>query len=896
MLLLIIALPALAQRDSIGLTTIVSKTEKLPAEHPFEKVYLHFDKPYYAVGDTIWFKAYLTIGPTHLPSGLSRVIYVDVISGQDSIVKSLKLSSKNGIAFGDVTLSPKAFKRGNYHIRAYTNWMRNFGPDYFFNKTITIGDVYDNTGDPVISFTKTEKNKDLLIKATVFYKDREGKAEAGKKVNWTIQNDDETVSKGKGTTDKNGLLTLSFSGNQLNSSGTASLVTVIEPDNKKTITNTFALKLLFETTDVQFFPEGGDLISGVRSKVAFKAVNPAGIGINVTGSVVDNAGNEVATFASQHAGMGIFPLLPENDKNYKAIVTFPDGSKSTFDLPIVQTEGINLAVNNNDPENLFIKIATNAGYFKRYQNKGFYIIAQSGGTICYTGLATLHGLVYTGTVPKSRFPTGILQVTLLAANGEPLSERIVFIQHNDALDVSINTNQASYSIRQDVKMTVTAKSKSLPVQGSFSVAVIDETKVPFDEDAETTIMSSLLLTSDLRGYIEKPAYYFNHPDNQTVADLDVLMLTQGYRRFSYTDILADKYPPLTFLPEQGMDITGTLRTSTGMPVFKGNVSMNLPVKNSSENAVTDANGQFKFSNVFIPDSTKVVLSARNNEGNSDLMIMADVATYQPVKKGYDDPGAITNIDSALNVYLQNSKKQLESSHVLKEVVIKGSRPVHVSYTSLAGLSPVPDQVLGPEILKNCGFDFEGCVLGKVFGLWHINTQYYIKRDYDAGNKTPLKFFVNGLAVDDIYLANINPADIESIEVYLKDGVAGTMRFYDCNGIISVTTKDHNFTPKTEHTIDLSLLTSQNNVVTLMPKGFYKARMFYAPKYDQQGAVQNGTDLRSTIHWEPNIITDKDGHATFDYFNADGRGTYRAVIEGIDSDGNIGRFVLRYQVR
>jgi len=82
----------------------------------------------------------------------------------------------------------------------------------------------------------------------------------------------------------------------------------------------------------------------------------------------------------------------------------------------------------------------------------------------------------------------------------------------------------------------------------------------------------------------------------------------------------------------------------------------------------------------------------------------------------------------------------------------------------------------------------------------------------------------------------------------------------------------------------------------MPKGFYKARMFYAPKYDQQGAVQNGTDLRSTIHWEPNIITDKDGHATFDYFNADGRGTYRAVIEGIDSDGNIGRFVLRYQVR
>ncbi len=689
---------------------------------------------------------------------------------------------------------------------------------------------------------------------------------------------------------------LSFDSNQINSSGAASLVTVIEPDNKNTITNTFALKSLFETIDVQFFPEGGDLISGVRSKIAFKAVNPAGIGINVTGSVVDNEGNEVATFASQHAGMGIFALSPQNDKNYKAIVLFPDGSKKTFDLPNVQTEGINLAVNNNDPENIAIKIATNAAYFKKYQNKGFYIIAQSGGAICYTGLATLHGLVYTGTVPKSRFPTGILQVTLLAANGEPLSERIVFIQHNDALDLSLNTNLPAYNIRQDVKMTVTAKSKSKPVQGTFSVAVIDETKVPFDEDAETSIMSSLLLTSDMRGYIEKPTYYFNHSDSQTLADLDVLMLTQGYRRFSYTDILADKYPPLTFLPEQGMDISGTLRTSSGMPVFKGNVTLNLAIRNSSENAVTDANGQFRFSNVFIPDSTKVVLSARNNGGNSDLMIMADVATYQPIKKGYDDPGAITNIDSVLSVYLQNSKKQLESSHVLKEVVIRSTRPVHESYTALVGLSPSPDQVLGPDILKNCGFDFEGCVLGKVFGLWHIDNQYYIKKDYDAGNHTPLKFFVNGLAVDDIYLANINPANIESIEVYLKDGVARTMQFYNCNGIISVTTKDHSFTPTTEHTVDLSLLTAQNNVVTLMPKGFYKARMFYAPKYDQQSVVQNGTDFRSTIHWEPNIVTDKDGHATFEYYNADGRGTYRAVIEGIDSDGNIGRYVLRYQVK
>jgi hypothetical protein len=896
-LLFIAVLPVLAQRDSIGLTTIVSKTEKLSTEHPFEKVYLHFDKPYYAVGDTIWFKAYLTIGPNHQPSGLSRIIYVDVI-GQDSIVKSLKLPTINGVAFGDVTLSPKFFKQGNYHIRAYTNWMRNFGADYFFNKTISIGGVYDKTAIPKISFTKIKKSKDLVISARMQFKDREGNVSSGKKVSWTVQNDDETISKGTGTTDKNGFLNVSFDGNKLNSPETAGLTTGIELGNRKIITNTFPLKALLKTADVQFFPEGGELISGVRSKVAFKAVNSDGIGIDVTGSVIDNTGNEVTTFASQHAGMGIFALLPENEKTYKAVVLFPDGSKNIYDLPNVQTEGINLAVNNSDPENIDIKIATNAGFFKEYKNKGFYIIAQSGGTVYYTGLASLQSLVYTGSVHRSKFPTGILQVTLFAANGEPLSERLVFIQHNDALDISLNTDLPAYATKQHVKMTVTAKNKTAPVEGSFSVAVIDENKVPVDEDAETTIMSSILLTSDLRGYIEKPNYYFNHSDNQKLADMDVLMLTQGYRRFSYTNILADKYPPVTFSPEKGIVVSGTLRTGTGLPVFKGIVNLKLPDRNISVNGVTDADGHFSFSNVAIFDSTKVVLNARTYERSNNLMIMADIPAYQPLTKNYKDPNAIINIDSVLNVYLQNRQKQDESSHVLKEVVIKSTkieRVTHQDYSALSGLSPQTDQTISPEQLKNCSFDIVTCIESNVFGLWHADDNFYIKRAYDAGNKKPVQFFVNGLAVDYAYLTSMHTEDVASIEVYLKDGVSGINDRYGANGIVSITTRSGTFTPK-EKPEDMPPLTTQGSTVTIMPKGYYRARVFYSPKYDKQSAVQQLPDLRSTIYWEPNIITDKSGTATLEYYNSDGRGTYRAVIEGIDNDGNIGRYVLRYRVR
>ena len=891
---------AFAQRDSISLTTIVSKTDKLSTDYPFEKVYLHFDKPYYAVGDTIWFKAYLTVGPRHMPSGLSKIIYVDIISDRDSVVKSLKLPAINAVGFGDITLSKEIFRQGNYRVRAYTYWMRNFGTAFFFNKTISIGDA---TGDPLIakiSYTKTKKGNNQVVNARILYKDRDGNLSADKKVTWTVQNDDETVSKGRGVTNRDGFINISFRGNQLNLTNDATLVTNIELSGRKTINNTFPLKTALSSTDVQFFPEGGDLVAGVRSKVAFKAVGPDGLGVAVSGKIVDNTGAEVTEFTARHAGMGIFALLPEADKTYKASVTFSDGSKSDYDLPKVQRDGINLAINNSDPDNLTVKIATNAEFFNNYRNKGFYIIAQSGGIIYYTALAKLQSLVYTGQVAKSKFPTGVLQVTLFAANGEPLGERLVFIKHNDDLNISLNTDRQTYTTRQHVVMGITAKNNGLPVLGSFSVAVVDETKVPFDEDAETTILSSLLLTSDLKGYIEKPNYYFNHANDNTLADLDILMLTQGYRRFSYVDILNDKYPPVTFLPERGMEITGTLHSSTGVPVFKGNVNLRLPGRINSLNALTDANGQFRFTNLAIFDSSKIVLSARDNTGRNDVMITVDAPPYQRVGKSDDDPNEIPDIDSALSVYLQNSEQQNKNSHVLKEVVIRSTKttaPVtHVTYNELTGLPASTDQTLDADRLKNCSFDLVSCLQSVVFGLWRVDDVFYIKRDYDAGNKNPIQFFVNGRAVDQNFLATLRTDEIALIEVYLSDGVSGINSRNDSNGIISITTKSESPMPKGTAT-DVESLLASGSTVTITPKGYYRARMFYVPKYDnQQSSAQRLTDLRTTVYWNPNVITDKNGKATVDFFNADGRGTYKVVIEGIDGNGNIGRSVLRYNVK
>lgn len=892
-LLITVCFAAFSQQDSV-LNAIISKTTKLSTEHPLEKVYLHFDKPYYSVGDTIWFKAYLT-SDQHQPSSISKIVYVDLINDRDSLVQSLKLRVVDGTTFGNIALPQFSFKQGNYHLIAYTNWMRNFDTDYFFHKTIPIGNLIDNELLTHISLTNSIKDNLVKINARILYKDQEGKPYADKKVNWKVETGTETVSKGKGTTDLNGFLAVSLSNNQASALSAAELITVIEMGNKKLITKSFPLKTVARPVDVQFFPEGGELISDIPAKIAIKVTKSDGLGLNIKGIITNKEGKEVANFSSEHLGMGSFLLQPESGNSYKASINFPDGSQSTYDLPKVQPSGFNLSVNNSDPENLTIKLLANSLFFQDNKNKKFYIVAQSGGVINYAAQTTLSSLTYTASVPKSKFPTGIVQLSLFSASGKPLSERIAFIQHDDLLNISINSGRTSYARRQKVQLNVSAKNKTSQTESSLSIAVIDESKVPFDENAETTILTNLLLTSDLKGYIEKPNYYFKKLDDKTRSNLDLLMLTQGYRRFSYTDILADKYPSINFLPELGIEISGTLRTLNGMPINRGNVRLLVPGKNPVD-VVTNSSGIFKFSSIVVTDSTKVTINARNNTNNKNLMIMLDGVRTPNLSVNSSTADEIINIDSTLRTYLQNSKKQYFKSQVLKEVVVKATstvkKPSHQDHGSLTGLSSMPDHLIEGNRLKDCGL-FINCLKSMGTGLTFLDEYIYITRDYNAGNKTPVQVYLDGMPVDINYLNSVVSTEVESVEIFQKDGLSGINRMNNTNGVVVINTKKVEKGAKVTQE-QLSQLFPPKYLVTLMPGGYNTARVFYSPKYDPK-INPTAVDYRSTIYWNPELITDKTGNANFEYFNADGKGTYRVIIEGIDNDGHIGRYVYRYKV-
>lgn len=891
-LILLIINQANAQTADIPLTAILEKKAKLSQDFPGEKVHIHFDKPYYGIGDTIWFKAYVTL-EQHVPSPLSKILYVELINQKDSLVESLKLPVLNSVSSGSIDLNYLNYKEGNYHIRAYTKWMLNQSPNYFFKKNIYIGNAINKDLQTHISYKGSITDKAYKVNSRIQYKDERGLPLSNKKVTWEVIADYERVVKGKGTTDNNGFIDLDFSSPIKVALNRGSLITTIDDGNDRSLTQSFPLKTAILENDIQFFPEGGEMIDGIYSNIGFKAIRSDGLGVEVKGKVLDNQGNEIATISSQHLGMGVFAFTPEKSKKYIVKVSFADGSQKTVNLPEVKTEGMSLSVNQIEG-NLQIKINANQEYLSKNLNQGFYIIAQNAGNVYYAAQSTLKGTVYNGEVALDKFPTGILQLTLLSSNGLPLNERLVFIKRKDDLNIQVKTDLPVYAGRQKVKMSINNTGGLELAEGNFSVAVVDDGKVPFNEDEEITINSNLLLTSDLEGFIEQPNYYFNKTDTKKLADLDILMLTQGYRRFLFKDIIADKMPPLRFFPEQGIDISGTIRKSNGMPLDKGRLLLQIPDKYFSTTSTTNEEGKFLFSNMIFKDSSDVVINARNNINSKDLRITIDGDAYPSIYANINAPKEILNLDSALSKYLQNNKLEHRNSFMLREVVVKAGaikKISHTDHSALTGLNMMADRVTSGEQLQGCG-QFVNCLSGS--GLTFIDNMLFLTRTYNQGIKIPIEIYVNNMPVDVSYLASINSKDVESIEVFNNDGLTGINKRTNTNGVLVINMKEVKKVPLNKD--QLKDLFPPTNVLTYKPKGYAAERQFYLPKYSGPRTTIQPQDLRSTIYWNPIVITDKTGKATFEFFNGDEKGTYRVIVEGIDNNGNIGRSVSKYQVK
>jgi hypothetical protein len=775
--------PAFSQevKTPLSLDGIVSRLQTLSTTKATEKVYLHFDRTTYNAGDTVFFKAYLTLGEQHQLSKLSGVLHADLVNPNDSLVKYITLQVNNGLAWGDFAL-PNSLPKGLYHIKAYTKWMLNS----------TDPDVFDQ---PIIINSPVSPTRTLSTQQTK-------------------------------------------------------------------IANTY---------DIQFFPEGGTFVNDIPAKLAFKAIDHNGIGANVKGVVVDNLNTEVTKFEARHLGMGIINITPVEGRTYKAKLTYADGTNATVDLPKAEEKGMTLLVNNTSPDKLLIEINANRAYYLANKNKEIGITIYSGGGAVRSVKTALDGQVLDLNLGKKDFQTGIVRVTLFSSTGEPMNERLSFIQNDDLINLQTAVNKQSYTPREKVHLTLNAKKDNKPVMGYFSASVVDATKIPVDETAETTILTHLLLTSDLKGFVEQPNYYFNHVTNDTRADLDMLMLTQGYRRFEWKQMLAnDETTALTYPVERGLDISGTVKTNNGAPVANGNVTLLTKNGGSMLNQVTDANGRFIFPSLAYTDNTPFVIQAKTAEGKNNTQIIMDMPkeatlfTNNNRLTGSAEAGSGDGKPGPASVYMADASGKLLKEVIVKDKFLDSHSNTITDFTDQSGL----------------GRSLEG----HLPGVSLTNGVPYLRDRIGISEAGPMLVIVDGMQGGSV--PDLNVSDVESVKM-LKNVDAAIYGLQGSNGVLIITTKKNK-----NLTVNKKL---SPGLITYAPKGFYKARMFYSPVYGGAVKQANKPDDRITIYWNPDVATDKDGNATLDFYNADGKGNYRVIIEGIDENGAIGRSVYTYKV-
>lgn len=632
-----------------------------------------------------------------------------------------------------------------------------------------------------------------------------------------------------------------------------------------------------QIADVQFFPEGGDLIAGVPSRLAFKAISSQGLGVDVKGRIVDEQGNSLTDFESMHAGMGAVLLTPQGGKQYKAIITRADGSELTFELPEVKAEGYAMAVDEyNTPEQLTINLHSNG-----VQKQPLLLTIIANDAVEHSQkIQEINGQLELA-IDKKKLPAGINRITLATAEGRLLAERLVFMHPDRQLQLSVSMNEPDYLKREKVQLTIEARdTQGKPVPANLSLAVTDAELIPADSE-QRSIYAHLLLNSDLKGHIEQPDYYFKDITSDKRKALSYVMMTHGWRRFEWESLVNPEQPAFAHPRKAALSIDGRLVKENGDAVENGEVI--LYVKDQHEIFIveeTDEEGYFSFEGFDFQDSVEMVIQGTTAKGNRNVQVLMEEQTFTPEWQDIPSPMQSSELMASTERFVNRSANQAAVEKIykpglkemlLKEIVVQERRENIVEPFRLHQRA---DVVIDAESLPVAP---SGNVLeslqGRIPGVRIFRNGMYDYRAVIRGSGSPL-YLLDGMPVDASALTAISQFDLERIEV-LKGPSAAIYGGRGGGGVIALFSKRGG----TEY----EEVEPGDNIILYRAGGFQQYREFYQPRYTAEGQTDR-PDYRTTLHWEPNVQTDASGKATVSFFTADRATDYRVVINGITGAG------------
>ena len=814
--------------------------------YPQEKVYLHFDNTGYYLGETIWFKAYITVAEDNRLSELSKVLYVELLTPEGNIVETQKLKIENGQARGGFALKNRYFT-GYYQVRAYTRCMLNFGDNVIFSRVFPVYSQVDQAGNGIYV---GKGLKEINIKPRNIRKEEKEKP---------------------------------------------------------------------KDVSLVFFPEGGNMVTGVANRVAFKATDKDGKAFDATGRIYNSSNEIVTTFTSVHLGMGSFILYPDGNK-LVAKISY-NGKDYSFDLPESKPAGYTMRIDNLHPETISVEIDKTANL--PAQTLGV-TLACRGKVYEFKTFEPDSTGQYILRLLKKDLPSGVIQITLFTPQGEILAQRQAFVNNNiHALPVKTNI-QSTFEPRSPISIEMEVKDdNNQPVEATFSLSVRDDS-TEIKTDYTDNILYNLLLSSDLKGYIENPAYYFEADDNQHCFALDLLMLVQGWTRYSWKQAAGVEPFKVKHWIEKSLMIEGSV-LAYSKPVPQEDIEMTIWMTSQDGlsqqgKCITDKNGNFNFEFADLSGTFEFNLSAKKKDKNgkyspllsritldrnfSPAPMAIDYNETHPVETAKNEKTELSipnkpaeadvqtvEMDSIERLSNKNQGKGVKS-YVLPEVEVKGKmssrramleNPNFTVYDIAREMDKYLDK--GESEPDNV-FDFLAST-DRYYSYSLLNPKFYkdegIGEDEGGTGMKFYSFYNKGKAA--FFIPDFQEPLGNSLAAWQRRHLSVAQLGMDEIEYIAITN-----VPEGDP-VCINIILNETGISRHSLKGSRKTYFdgfaspveFYSPDYSF--ASLSEPDVRRTLYWNPDVRTDSLGRASVYFYNNDACKKISISAEGL-TDGNV----------
>jgi hypothetical protein len=644
-----------------------------------------------------------------------------------------------------------------------------------------------------------------------------------------------------------------------------------------------------QTVSIKFFPESGHLVDGILTVVGFKAVDQLGTPVNVNGIIKTEDGTTIASFYSFHDGIGRVQFKPQAGKKYIAEVETEAG-KRTYTLPEVNESGINLKVQDEKTGKKFL-LSRSTKDKELYEN--LLIVAEINNHVVYENEVAFEDYpAVIGHLITDSLPSGILHFTVFDKNLMPLAERLSFIDNGEYKGIAELKISKFSSEKRTENIVVINFPES--IQRSCSVAVID---MPASGVGNTeNIYSRLLLTSDLKGYIHNPAWYFTGQNDSSRLALENLMLTHGWSRFNWTKMLSGEFPVKKYTDQSLITISGRLITiPKNEPVSNGKLNIYLEAEDSSSqnyDVPVDASGRFILDSLVFWGKGKIfyVYTDKQNKVKSVSIILDSnllVHDVSTTPSATQEMAGLKNYDSKsykeeINNRYKEVRNQLDEVKELENVDIKVNarkKPIDIvneKYTSGVFRSPGKvdiDNINEPATDKS--MNVVDYIKNRIQQITIQGGRFVNRKNFSlmSGQNWAIGVFLNEVPTDISQLRVLRTDDVALVKFY-EAGFVGVGSTFP-GGAIAVYTKERFVEVKPDKLEFIEF------------KGYSIVKEFYNPDYNVPNAKHAVADNRTTLYWNPDVFTDSETHAVkLNFFNNDFSKKFKIVLEGFDASGKL----------